>query len=196
MKQWVPEELQNLVFVGAYSGATWTTLDTSDGLRQARQDADLKKAHDLLAVTPVAGLASLDLRPRQLSIRPSAWGVTARGLITAVQEYLHAEPLRVHLSGHSIDITPRTSSKATAVANLRNAVNGEVLVIGDQGQAPGNDYEMLASSQFSLSVDTVSSEPDRCWHLAPCATRGPALLAEYLKSLRLNNGTFGVITNE
>ena len=38
-----------------------------------------------------------------------------------------------------------------------------VLAIGDQGDLGGNDFELLASSRWTLSVDRCSADPARCW---------------------------------
>jgi hypothetical protein len=131
----------------------------------------------------------------QLTITPNVKYVSAQRLFTPIQELLHnthEECLHIHLSGHSIDIIPARCSKASTVQQLKKHIGAEVLVIGDQGKAYGNDFEMLAETKFSLSVDSVSSAPDRCWHLAPCSDRGPVLLKRYLDRFQIKNDCFTV----
>ena len=196
---WVPESLQSRVFIGAYSGATWVTLDSLDSIQPVEQNPYLKNAYDKLKSSPLDSCVVMDMRPLQLTITPHAKCISARSLLTSVQELLHNTHegnLNIHFSMHSIDIIPAVCSKASTVKNLKNHVGAEVLVIGDQGQAPGNDFEMLAETKFSLSVDTVSSAPDRCWHLAPCSDRGPMLLKRYLDRFQVNHDYFSVkVTN-
>jgi len=195
LRGWVPESLQSNVFIGAYSGATWIALDSQDPIQPAGQDPDLQAAYNTLIGSPLRLFAGIELRPLQLTITPHVKYMNARSLLTPVQELLHNTHegrIHIHLSGHSIDIIPAICSKASTVRQLRKHTGAEVLVIGDQGQAPGNDFEMLAETQFSLSVDSVSSAPDRCWHLAPCSDRGPMLLKRYLDRFKIKHDYFTV----
>jgi len=192
---WVPKSLQSNVFVGAYSGATWVTLDSQNPIQPVEQDPDLQAVYDKFINSPLHSFADIELRPLQLTITPHLRYMSAHSLLTPVQELLHNTHegrIHIHLSGHSIDIIPAKYSKASTVQQLRRHIGDEVLVIGDQGQAPGNDFEMLAETKFSLSVDSVSSASDRCWHLAPCGDKGPALLKRYLDRFQINYEYFTV----
>ena len=60
---------------------------------------------------------------------------------------------------------------------------GEVLAIGDQGHCDGNDFELLARTNWSLSVDRVSPDLSRCWNLADAPALGPEVLLRYLAKL-------------
>jgi hypothetical protein len=195
LRTWVPKPLQSNVFVGAYSGAIWTKLDSQDPIPPTERDSGLQAAYNTLINSPLRPLANIELRPKQLTVTPRVKYVSARSLLTPVQELLyniHEGHLKIHLSGHSIDINPAKYSKASTVKQLRNHTGAEVLVIGDQGQSPGNDFEMLMETKFSLSVDSVSSAPDRCWHLAPCNDRGPILLERYFDRFQIKNDCFTV----
>jgi len=192
---WVPKSLQSNVFVGAYSGATLDTLDSQYPIQPSEQNSDLQAAYNKLMCSPLHSFATIDLRPLQLTITSHVKILSIRRLLTLVQELLHNTYegcLHIHLSGHSIDIIPAKCSKASTVQQLKKHIGAEVLVIGDQGQAPGNDFEMLAETKFSLSVDSVSSAPDRCWHLAPCGERGPILLEKYLDRFKIKDDYFTV----
>lgn len=192
---WVPKSLQSCVFIGAYSGGTWVSLDSQNSIQHTEQDPDLQDVYNKLISLPLYSLASVDLRPLQLTITPNVKYVNARRLLIPIQELLHnthEERLHIHLSKYSIDIIPAKCSKASTVQQLKKHTGAEVLVIGDQGQAPENDFEMLAETKFSLSVDSVSSAPDRCWHLAPCNDRGPSLLKRYLDKFQVKDNYFTV----
>jgi len=192
---WVPKSLQSRVFVGAYSGGIWVALDSHLSIKPAGQDPDLQDAYNKLTSLPLYSFTDIDLRPLQLTITPNSKYISARSLLIPIQELLyntHEGRLHIHLSGHSIDIVPAKYSKALTVQKLRKHAGAEVLVIGDQGQAPGNDFEMLAETKFSLSVDSVSSAHDRCWHLAPCSDKGPMLLERYLDKIKIKDEYFTV----
>ena len=199
LNNWIPKTFQPNVFVGAYSGATWVALDAPGKVKPIEQNLDLLAAYDILSSSPLHMLTNIELRPMQLTITPKIKYMRARNILIPVQELLHnsnGKCLRIYLSGHSIDIIPATYSKALTVKNLKNYTGAEVLVIGDQGQAPGNDFELLAETKYSLSVDRVSSAPDRCWHLAPCNDRGPMLIKRYLDRLQIKQDCFTVkVTN-
>jgi len=192
---WVPKSLQSSVFVGAYSGGTWVALDSQDSIQPTEQDPDLQNVYNKLKSLPLYSFTDIDLRSLQLTITPNVKYINARSLLIPIQELLYNTyegRLHIHLSGYSIDIIPAKCSKASTVQQLRKHTGVEVLVIGDQGQAPGNDFEMLAETKFSLSVDSVSSAHDRCWHLAPCNERGPTLLKKYLDRFQVKDDYFTV----
>ena len=192
---WVPKSLQSSVFVGAYSGGIWVALDSHYSIQSAEQDPDLQDVYNKLTSLPLYSFTNIDLRPLQLTITPNSKYISARSLLIPIQELLyntHEGRLHIHLSECSIDIVPAKYSKALTVQQLRKHTGAEVLVIGDQGQAPGNDFEMLAETKFSLSVDSVSSAHDRCWHLAPCSDKGPMLLERYLDKIQIKDEYFTV----
>ena len=58
------------------------------------------------------------------------------------------------------------------------------LCIGDKGEWPGNDFELL-SSRYSLSVDEVSSDPDTCWNIASLGIKNSDATYEYLRRLQV-----------
>ena len=67
----------------------------------------------------------------------------------------------------------------------------DVLAIGDQGHLGGNDFELLAATELSLSVDTCSPDPTRCWNLDLSGQRGPDVLVRYLDAVQLeSHGAF------
>lgn len=67
--------------------------------------------------------------------------------------------------------------------------HADILSIGDKGQWPGNDFDLLANP-FSLSVNEVSGDPTTCWNLAPAGHRGVQATLDYLGCFRTNQGYF------
>ena len=99
--------------------------------------------------------------------------------------------LKVLKSGHSVDVVPSWTSKR-AVADNVDVEPSEVLLIGDQGEVGGNDFELLSYSDLSLSVDRVSADGSRCWNLSEEGVSGPTLLVRYLQAIqtRRNSAMF------
>jgi len=94
-------------------------------------------------------------------------------------------------SSHSIDIVVRNKSSKLNVVNKCIEMSGSenCLTIGDKGQWPGNDYELL-STPFSLSVDDVSAHPDSCWNLSSFGNKNAETTMEYFKRLSIKDGYF------
>jgi hydroxymethylpyrimidine pyrophosphatase-like HAD family hydrolase len=186
LREWVPEVLWDRVELGLYNGGLRLRLDQ-------RLDSQDGPAHDLAeAVVRINGsvvgdLVKIEARHAQLGVEFLP-GVSLRGdtLCAVVSELLaHPSPLplKALASAHSVDVVPVDSSKATMVDALAARTSQTVLAIGDQGQLGGNDFELLAATTSSLSVDLCSGDPTRCWNLADPGRPGPAALLDYLSAL-------------
>ena len=96
--------------------------------------------------------------------------------------------LSIYRSSHSVDILAPGVSKTAVIDHIANGIGqAAVLAIGDRGRWPGNDSQLLAS-EYSLSVDEVSSSTDTCWNLCPAGTCGPQGLLHYLERIQCDNG--------
>ena len=92
--------------------------------------------------------------------------------------------VKVSKSDHSIDVVPKHVSKKNAIKFMNHNYGNEILCIGDSGDEFGNDYDLL-DSEYSLSVDQVSSSLDSCWNIASLGLRGPSATREYLSKLSI-----------
>jgi hypothetical protein len=113
--------------------------------------------------------------------------MTPEALARIVVETLMRPPrldLAVVVSGHSIDVVPHDSGKVQVLEHVQARCGGSVLAIGDQGQLGGNDFHLLATLEWTLSVDRVSGDLTRCWNLDRRGERGPVVLLRYLAALR------------
>lgn len=198
LRRRVPRELWDRVVVGYYNGSDIGGLgDDSLPDRSRPADSALASLDGLLRGDP--RLRSLitppELRPRQLSF-------SARGNVAAAWRSLSdllATPeygsLRAVCSSHSIDVLSPGVGKTAVVERVRRHagldVDAPVLCIGDRGDYPGNDFELLREP-CSLSVDEVSPDPRTCWNLAPPGIRGVAAAGWYLAAIALAGATFGV----
>jgi hypothetical protein len=125
-------------------------------------------------------------RHYQLQVMPAIdSGLSVLTLARLVTEALRrppALPLEAVTSAHSVDVLPKASTKVALVERVTSMSGDDVLAVGDQGQVGGNDFELLASRELTLSVDRCSADPTRCWRLvAPSA--GPHALYRYLAAL-------------
>lgn len=174
------------VELGLYNGGYLTSLDKD--LEDLRKPSPLiAQVDERLRELPMRSELKLEPRRVQLTVEPGrgSW-VKPRMLADAVAEVLArkpALPVKVVRSGHSLDVVPLTTSKVAVIERVNDLADGESLAVGDQGHIGGNDFELLAFSRWSLSVDQCSADPTRCWYVGDGSLSGPALLLRYLKAL-------------
>jgi len=72
------------------------------------------------------------------------------------------------------------NNEGVALKGCRHRRSG----LGDQGHVGGNDFELLAATRWSLSIDRCSSDPTRSWNLVQSGQKGPAALILYLRALQ------------
>jgi len=124
-------------------------------------------------------LLKYDLRPQQLTIMLDDLAKCLHKdiIIETSRKY---DTLKAFLSGHSIDIIPKSNSKL----HLADCASGEILSIGDSGEYLGNDYELL-STAYSLSVNRVSVSPESCWNYAPLGLKNTKATLYYLNQIQI-----------
>ena len=187
-REWIPREHWASTWVGLYNGAQITTLDEPIA-EDVPVDPALVEAAKRLEAEACGLELSVQLRSKQVGVWSNRTYSGAQ-LIPSISAILERSPrlnLKVTASGHSVDVVQPSTSKSTVVDRLRAFGFHDVMAIGDQGQRDGNDYELLASTPWSLSVDRVSADFSRCWNLGEGAEAGPRLLLRYLEKLRLGS---------
>ena len=137
--------------------------------------------------------SKIEDRYKQISITPNS-GVIKKAVFRRVLEILtnHIKKIKIVQSDHSIDILDIEVSKLHVAEALRSTLhnrNQNILVIGDQGQFGGNDFDLL-NSPYSLSVNKISSSLHTCWNLSPVGLRGARAALSILKALNFENTTF------
>ena len=101
-------------------------------------------------------------------------------------------------SSHSIDIIPRKiASKNNVLAHCRKmckllGLPADALCVGDKGQWPGNDYELLAND-YALSVGEVSSTPGTGWNIGRPGMRDEKAVAYLFGKLKMGRDFFSLI---
>jgi len=190
----LPKRLWRNVYVGYYNGADVANL-RDDG----HPDSSRKPSESLRAVAEaisnhqiISGVATCEPRWAQVSVQPKS-AASLELLWRILQQLAQAHGLKAVRSNHSIDLIRQDVSKLSLLDRLKHLVprGTHVLLIGDKGQWPGNDYDLL-SAPYSLSVDEVSSAPNTCWNLAPAGYRGGQATIAYLNSFRVSQRTFTI----
>ena len=192
----IPQKYWKQILIGYYNGACVAPLaDDTCPDKTGRMDAALEHILEYLGANPLLGLiAKYECRPQQITVEPhtvAEWGEVKRVLVEAVRK-LNRGCVQVLESSHSIDVVAAGVSKRAVVHACTEYASGLgkgsiVLCIGDSGAYPGNDYELLAIPS-SLSVDSVSTDAESCWNLAPEGFRSVQATLWYLERLRTEDG--------
>ena len=188
--------LWNSILIGYYNGSDIGTLDDDmHPIKEGPIDPSLKTFMSRLRNDPhVLKLVDIEQRPKQISLQPRL-PLTVDELISSVSSIAKrddSQAVRIVTSSHSVDLLAPGVSKVHIVEAIRRILTrreAPVLCIGDKGEWPGNDFELLAG-QYSLSVDSVSSDPGSCWNLAPPGYRGVRATLAYLDALDIKNQFF------
>jgi hydroxymethylpyrimidine pyrophosphatase-like HAD family hydrolase len=185
LRRHVPVALQERVFVAYYNGSEIGTLSQVDVPQHLVPQEAISRFASLLLAHPLLGpIIQVESRGSQVSVqvKSAQW----HDLVWRIVHALSLEHgLRAVTSTHSMDIILPTVSKRNLVAHLMQRLprGSSCLRIGDRGEWPGNDFELL-SGEFALSVDEVSAAPETCWNLAPGGVRGVQASLYYLARLR------------
>ena len=191
VRKCLPEDAWPTTWVGLYNGASIQRL-SDEPSEVDSPDPFLEEAAERLSDAPDHLRIAVELRPHQVSVTSEVLR-SGDALLPVVAPLIYHEPaldVSITASGHSVDLVRRGTSKRSVVEHLRKLSAATVLAIGDQGHRNGNDFELLASTPWSLSVDRISADLSRCWNLGVGAQRGPALLARYLDSLHRTRGVW------
>lgn len=191
-----PKRLWNKIFVAYHNGAEIGRVSDSANAASEALPGKMYELGELLTTEQrITSKAAVKVNTDQISIIPiNAYEGYAMWRI--LNELVHQSNFRhfdVKCSSHSIDILPVGVTKLSILRAIKTQSgwnpNCEILCIGDRGQWPGNDCELL-SHEFSLSVHTVSNNPKSCWNLASPGARGPQAVLEYCNNLTLEKAAF------
>ena len=190
MRTVLPRRLWRRIRVGMYNGGVLFRLDERPP-DEVPIEPEMEHAYAILAASPVLqNLADLRLRPTQVTAMarmPLPDGMLRSFVVEALAMGQDISAVDVFASGHSVDVIVRAVSKWRVVETLRQELPKtyglNVMTIGDQGQAGGNDGPFLAHT-LGLSVEKVSSSFEGCWNIAPLGSRRTAAMLRYLGALR------------
>lgn len=196
LRKLIPANYWQQVLIGYYSGSDTAPLsdDQSPNL-SIPYDPILERIYILMKDHfQLSSIANIEYRPKQLTVKYKklSFSVKAKAVVQDIINMEQINGLRVLESTHSIDILAPGVSKLNVVTYCQQTLktlgrSESVLCVGDKGEWPGNDHELL-TSPLSLSVDTVSTNPSTCWNIAQLGHRGTQATTEYLKAIELKEG--------
>lgn len=191
LRAWVPRSHWPMVTVGLYNGGEIRTLD-EELPDLAIPGALMRRAERRLRQLPFVTGLEIESRSTQvtLTVAPGAYAQVGRlsELIANAMSRSPAIPVKTMISGHSVDLVPRPVTKLAVADRIAERRGSVVLCIGDQGDVGGNDFELLAGTAWTLTVDRCSADPTRCWYLDTHGRHGPELLGVYLEAITMNDG--------
>jgi hypothetical protein len=185
-KSWMPERFWPQVHVGLYNGSCLLRL-VDDPPKSADCEGPLAAAAERLQELAMEDEIVVERRRTQVSVSAHGGRLTGLQLLPLVRAVIGRPPglgCKALASGHSVDVVASDEGKVRVLEAVSMETEGVVLAIGDQGQVDGNDFELLAATTASLSVDRCSADPTRCWNLDRRGLRGPELLVRYLGALQ------------
>lgn len=186
MNNEIPEEYKHLVFVGHYNGLVIYPLDSPVDItsyKESNLSDHLLELVDLLKVScAFVSPEHIESRKYQVTIANNEHSNQIAELCREIIFNKGWHDVAIWQSTHSIDIV------ITGIVDKRNILTrtqGPVLCIGDCGSLNGNDFQLL-STPYSLSVGTVSFDPETCWNLAPYACNGVNATLFYIGKMKTN----------
>lgn len=195
----IPEPLWGRLLIGYYNGSDTGLLnddshpDSSDCscdellpiLEVIKSDASLLRLSKFIA--------EYTCRRNQISVQMKEFGPIdlVRNAVQQAVRRVSICGVEVVYSTHSVDVIAPNVSKRIIVDQVTKlaaeAGQSAVLCIGDLGRWPGNDFALL-TGPHSLSVDTVSYDPESCWNIALSGHRGVQAALDYLECLTVGEG--------
>lgn len=193
MQKVLPTKLWRNVILGYYNGAEIGALGNNLlPNRDSIINDSLSKIYELLIPFETSHGLELTLRPHQLSVEvqnETRWENLKNWLLHEVHNNT-SNDIRIVESCHSIDIIPVGNSKLSIIPHCQELATSkdlpsECLCIGDKGQWPGNDFQLL-STEYSLSVAEVSYSTNSCWNIAEAGRKNILATFEYLTRVQTN----------
>ncbi len=194
LRKGLPKRLWRNVYLGYYNGSDVGNLcDDSHPVFSTEPIGSLNAIlKDISEHPAISTFATWEPRRTQISVQPKS-AAFANLVWRVLQQLALTHGLRAVRSSHSVDVLQVGVSKRSLVDYLQDRLSGglEVLLIGDKGEWPGNDYDLL-STPYSLSVDEVSADSNSCWNLAPAGHRGVQATLDYLEAFQILGSTFKI----
>lgn len=190
----IPPKFHSNIVIGYYNCADIGTLDNSKlPSKKGIKNVFLQEIFDLIKGYSFPEIVCPELKPNQVTVEiknKSGWQ-KVRSVIIDLVLSKNYQSIQILESSHSIDIIDQNSTSKLNILSYckklakRNFKSTSCLCIGDKGQWPGNDYQLL-STPYSLSVDEVSSLNDICWNLVPPGVKNVRATLYYLSYLKFN----------
>lgn len=189
----IPEKYWDQVVIAYYNGSDIGMLrDSTLPDTISEPHPTLTNIAERIENHPLIGQKfKIELRPFQLTIKIGdivEWRY-ARRILAHLMMTLDLSHIQMLESSHSCDIVIKSrASKLNILTHCKEIASRfscppEFLCIGDRGQWPGNDFELL-THKFSLSVDEVSPDIYSCWNFAEAGKRNTEATLDYLSKIQ------------
>jgi hydroxymethylpyrimidine pyrophosphatase-like HAD family hydrolase/fructoselysine-6-P-deglycase FrlB-like protein len=203
MQERIPNEYWDRILIGYYNGSDIALLsDLNHPRRDIPIDPLLNEISNTLTDNEILKhlVTECEIRPKQatiLSKKLHNFREIREMIINSLPASMISK-IKIVESSHSIDLILSDVSKIDLVSEIETMAENlgrpkKAVCIGDKGEWPGNDYELL-STPYSLSVDYVSSDLNSCWNLAPAGCRGVQATLNYINSFVANGNSFHINT--
>jgi fructoselysine-6-P-deglycase FrlB-like protein len=176
LRKVIRRQFWNRVLVGYYNGAQVAPLrDASKpNISKQRIKGALNEFLGLLnSNSQLKPLLVVEANAAQVKIEPTS-RADLREVARWIQHIIGLSklPIRAVISSRSLDVIPIRTTKNRVIGEIRRACgrSASILCVGDSGEWPGNDYELL-SNRHALSSDSTSPDRATCWNLAPVGLR-------------------------
>ena len=194
LRRAIPRSYWGRILIGYYNGSDIGLLQNET---HPKRDLDMNPRLKSLELSlkdlgDLQNSVKYECRPNQITFETAGLS-TLDELVIILSSFLRKSEIKdVKLlrSSHTIDlVAPGVSKLSLVKMMMQTSENCEapVLCIGDKGEWPGNDFELLGS-EYSLSVDEVSPDPKTCWNLAPFGHRNVQAAMGYLRAIMIENG--------
>lgn len=197
----IPTQYHDRVIIGYYNCADIGFLgDTTKPDKGIDVSKPLQKLFAEIEAYDFPAEISPELKPNQITVeikKDSEW-TKVRTMIIDLILSQNLSGIQILESSHSMDIVDQSmTSKLNVVSHCESRIQqlglaGDCLCIGDKGQWPGNDYQLLTST-YSLSVDEVSSLSETGWNTAAPGIKNVKATIYYLSCLAYQ--PYGVTIN-
>ncbi|MCT1531975.1 HAD hydrolase family protein [Sphingobacterium daejeonense] len=187
----IPAKFWPQIIIGYYNCSEVGLLDdNSTPNKELQINKGLKDIHELLVSYNFPVEITFELKPSQLTIQikePEKWKKVRDSIIQLIM-LKNPENIQILESSHSMDIIDHSvTNKLNIKSYCQKAAENlgkenDCLFIGDKGQWPGNDYQLL-SEPHSLSVDDVSPLNESCWNIAAPSIKNVDATIYYLSCL-------------
>lgn len=194
----IPEQYWTQIIVGYYNCSDIGFL-TENHLPDKIQkiDSGLQEIHDMLSTYKFPVEVIPEIKPNQLTIEikeKSDWLKVRTSIIHLIMNK-NLPNIQILESSHSMDVINQNKTSKLNILDhcIKLAREQQLpeacLCIGDKGQWPGNDYQLL-SHPFSLSVDEVSPLNETCWNLSESGIKNIKATLYYLSCLKFGKRGF------
>ncbi|HQT22943.1 MAG: hypothetical protein B7X86_07510 [Sphingobacteriales bacterium 17-39-43] len=196
----IPEQYWSRIIIGYYNCSDIGFLSENHLPDKTQKiDSGLQEIYDMLNTYKFPVEVLPEIKPNQLTIEIKEKGDWLKVRTTIIHLIMNKNLPNIQIleSSHSMDVINQNKASKLNILDhctklaTRLQLPEACLCIGDKGQWPGNDYQLL-SHPFSLSVDEVSPLNATCWNLSKPGIKNIRATLYYLSCLQFSKKGFNI----